>query len=50
MIGDRETDVLCGKLAGCRTVRISENGAAEEVTSADFSSASLREAADLILL
>jgi D-glycero-D-manno-heptose 1,7-bisphosphate phosphatase len=51
MIGDRDTDVMCGRSAGCRTARILEPG--EEIACArckpDITAHSLHEAAAVIL-
>ena len=44
MVGDRETDVACGRAAGCRTIRV---GCASE-TEADHRVADLPAAADII--
>jgi D-glycero-D-manno-heptose 1,7-bisphosphate phosphatase len=44
MIGDKESDILAGKQAGCRSIRVGEGE-----TSADASAADLLEAANLIL-
>lgn len=46
MIGDRETDVQCGRSAGTRTIRI---GPAGSKTDADFVVAGILEAASTIL-
>jgi phosphoglycolate phosphatase-like HAD superfamily hydrolase len=50
MIGDRTTDVICGKKAGCKTARILENGAkmSDKESSGDITARSLFEAAELI--
>ncbi len=47
MIGDREEDVLAGRAAGCRTIRLFHQQEAPQ-TSADFAARSLTEAADWI--
>jgi D-glycero-D-manno-heptose 1,7-bisphosphate phosphatase len=47
MIGDRETDVECGKAAGTRTVRVSK---ADSKTAADYLEADVPAAARRILL
>ena len=44
MVGDRETDVACGRAAGVRTIRVSDAAA----TEADHSVADLAAAADTI--
>ena len=52
MVGDRETDVLAGRAAGCRTVLVGGNpgrGLALEDSSADVLAADLRDAASRIL-
>jgi D-glycero-D-manno-heptose 1,7-bisphosphate phosphatase len=46
MIGDRETDVACGRQAGARTIRI-DSGA--ESTAADYLCDDLVQAADLLI-
>jgi D-glycero-D-manno-heptose 1,7-bisphosphate phosphatase len=50
MIGDRITDIACGRSAGCKTVRILDGGAviSDEEPKADIIAGSLLEAADLI--
>lgn len=45
MIGDRETDILCGQAAGVRTIRISERCTG---SNADFFAPNLAAAAELI--
>lgn len=50
MIGDRETDVMAGKLAGCRTVRVSRDEADDSFPSeADLVTRNMLEAARMIL-
>jgi D-glycero-D-manno-heptose 1,7-bisphosphate phosphatase len=50
MIGDRATDVICGKNAGCKTARILEGGVniSDKEPRADITARSLLEAAALI--
>jgi D-glycero-D-manno-heptose 1,7-bisphosphate phosphatase len=48
MVGDSDSDILAGKNAGCRTVRIVRLGAAMEVPS-DFTFRSLTEAVTAIV-
>jgi D-glycero-D-manno-heptose 1,7-bisphosphate phosphatase len=49
MIGDRATDVECGRRAFCRTIWINNGEGTAEVKQADFRARSLAEAADLVL-
>ncbi|MDR1966083.1 MAG: HAD-IIIA family hydrolase [Synergistaceae bacterium] len=52
MIGDRATDVMCGRAAGCRTARIvnDSNEISPSDPAPDIIADSLREAADGILV
>lgn len=45
MVGDRDTDIQCGRAAGVRTMYIAEGGS----TGADHFAASLNQAGDIIL-
>ena len=45
MVGDRDTDIECGRAAGTRTVFVGENGPA----SADHAAADLMQAGEIIL-
>jgi D-glycero-D-manno-heptose 1,7-bisphosphate phosphatase len=49
MIGDRGTDMECGRRAGTRTVWIDNQEGEQEPAAADFKVRSLSEAADTIL-
>ena len=44
MIGDRNTDIVCGINAGTRTIKISE----EKSNIADFTAKDLKEAVEII--
>lgn len=46
MIGDSESDIICGKRSGCKTIRIVENN--NEKTSADFTAKDLFECIKII--
>ena len=51
MIGDRETDIACGRAAGTKTIRIVQGkskGAASESCDAGFRAASLLDCVDII--
>ncbi len=51
MVGDRETDVACGRAAGTKTIRIAardSSGAPSEVSEADFRVASLLDSVEII--
>ena len=48
MIGDRDSDVVAGATAGCKTIFIDRNWKAETGEYADFRCGSLRAAIDLI--
>jgi D-glycero-D-manno-heptose 1,7-bisphosphate phosphatase len=45
MIGDSESDIICGRSSGCKTIRILHNN---EDTEADFVTKSLFECVDII--
>jgi D-glycero-D-manno-heptose 1,7-bisphosphate phosphatase len=50
MIGDRDTDVECGRLAGCRTVRIARGGGEPNGAAVpDFKARTLLEASVMII-
>jgi D-glycero-D-manno-heptose 1,7-bisphosphate phosphatase len=52
MVGDRVTDIECGRAAGVRTIRVAEDHPAKrdpEEEQADFEAADLAEAATIIL-
>ena len=50
MIGDRETDIACGKNAGVRTILVkSEEQAARQATGADFTADNLLDGIKLIV-
>jgi len=49
MVGDRASDVECGRRAGTRTIRIIEPGAFEDGPEADFRAVTLAAAVSLIL-
>ncbi len=44
MIGDRDTDILAGNAAGCRTIKLGKND-----DNADYSCENLREAVEYVL-
>ncbi len=48
MIGDRDSDVLCGQAAGVRTIRVGNSGLGGGHAKPDFVAADLREAAGII--
>lgn len=54
MIGDRETDIACGRAARTRTIRIRSSvqriDGSQEDTAADWYAANLAEAAEIILM
>lgn len=45
MIGDSESDIICGKSVGCKTIRILYD---DEETNADFTVKSLFECVTII--
>jgi D-glycero-D-manno-heptose 1,7-bisphosphate phosphatase len=45
MIGDSETDIICGKSVGCKTIRILHDN---EKTEADFVAKSLYDCVEII--
>lgn len=49
MVGDRASDVAAGAAAGCRTIFIDRGYEGQAAALADFTAASLAEAASLIL-
>ena len=49
MIGDSNSDVLAGKAAGCRTIRISAPPLNENEIKADYKATDLKDAVDWIL-
>jgi D-glycero-D-manno-heptose 1,7-bisphosphate phosphatase len=52
MVGDRATDIECGRAAGVRTIRVTEDHPAErspDEIKADFEARDLAHAADIIL-
>ena len=51
MIGDRDTDVLCGQNAGVKTILVREKNSEKikPASNPDFVAANLREAVDIIL-
>ncbi|MDR2780825.1 MAG: HAD-IIIA family hydrolase [Synergistaceae bacterium] len=49
MIGDRDTDVECGRLAGCKTVRIVPNSETGGGTAPDLEARNLADAASMIV-
>jgi D-glycero-D-manno-heptose 1,7-bisphosphate phosphatase len=49
MIGDRDTDVECGRLAGCKTARITREGGSSGGIAPDIEARSLPEAASMII-
>jgi D-glycero-D-manno-heptose 1,7-bisphosphate phosphatase len=50
MIGDRDTDILCGQAAGCRTLQILNPHAKITITTEpDFKAQTLLDAADILL-
>ncbi|MDR1137352.1 MAG: HAD hydrolase-like protein, partial [Synergistaceae bacterium] len=50
MIGDRDTDVECGRLAGCKTARIAcEGGGSDARIAADIEARTLLEASSMII-
>jgi D-glycero-D-manno-heptose 1,7-bisphosphate phosphatase len=51
MIGDRSTDILCGRLAGCKTAKLTDgpDEVTDSDTASDISAHTLQEAAALIL-
>lgn len=49
MIGDKASDVECGKNAGCRTIHLQRNGVGSNLYQADFVAKNLTEAVDWIL-
>jgi len=48
MIGDKDSDILAGKKAGCKTIHVL-TGESKKVYDADFTAKNLVEAADYIL-
>ena len=52
MIGDRVTDIECGRVAGLRTIRVAEDHPAQRWAGeieADFEAADLADAAQIVL-
>jgi len=50
MVGDRTTDIKCGRLAGCRTALVTgDSGDAAAVAAADISAATFLGAAEIIV-
>jgi D-glycero-D-manno-heptose 1,7-bisphosphate phosphatase len=47
MIGDSESDIICGKSVGCKTIRILHSDDDED-TDADFIAKNLFECVDII--
>jgi D-glycero-D-manno-heptose 1,7-bisphosphate phosphatase len=48
-IGDKESDVECGRRAGTRTVQVMTGYGAEQKCSPDFTAESLEKAAEIVL-
>lgn len=48
-IGDRDTDILCGKNSGLKTILIENNYDKKKIETPDFRVASLKEAVPIIL-
>lgn len=48
MVGDRATDIMCGRRAGARTILIDANGADWTLAASDRTAADLAAAADII--
>jgi D-glycero-D-manno-heptose 1,7-bisphosphate phosphatase len=46
MIGDSESDIICGRSSGCKTIRILYHD--NENTNADFVTKSLFECVDIL--